>query len=321
MKHFHWFTQHPGISKEAFGSMLLTQRSFLPPNNNLPDSYEAALHAIEPYLVDTIVYDVCTNDCVVFRKEYAESTQCPKCGSDRYISPQSQVAVRKFTYLPLKPRLARLFGTASTAALLQAHAQTSVERNGKIFDIQQSRAWDAAYGHGGVFGEDPRGISLAMCTDGVNPWAHNKVTYSMWPIMLTLLNLPRHLRNRFSSILLVGIIPGNGTKEAHNLNPYIDIMVDELLELSCSTLFDAYRNAPFECKVSILLYILDYPGIGKVMSVVGSGGYQGCAFCELKGQHNSTLCKMVYLQNRRFLPADSVMRKDNKWYISQYNYL
>ena len=64
-----------------------------------------------------------------------------------------------------------------------------------------------------------------MCTDGVNPFAHNKVTYSMWPIMLTLLNLPRKSRNRFGSIMLQGIIPGNGTKEMYNINPYIDIMV------------------------------------------------------------------------------------------------
>ena len=37
------------------------------------------------------------------------------------------------------------------------------------------------------------------------------VTYSMWPIMLNLLNLPRKIRNLFSSILLVGIVPANGT--------------------------------------------------------------------------------------------------------------
>ena len=92
--------------------------------------------------------------------------------------------------------------------------------------------------------------------------------------------------------MLVGIIPGNGSKEASDLNPYINILVDELLELSCSSLFDAYQNAPFKCKVSILLYILDYPGLGKVMSTVGSGAYQGCAFCDLKGQHNTDLCKI-----------------------------
>lgn len=179
-----------------------------------------------------------------------------------------------------------------------------------IYDIHQSQAWEAAYNCTGIFGGDPRGISLALCADGVNPFAHNKVSYSMWPIMLTLLNLPRKIRNRFSSILLVGIIPANGTKEPHNLNPYIDIiLVDELLELCSSTLFDAYQNAPFKAKAAILLHVLDYPGMGKMMSVVGSGG---CMFCDLEGTHNSDLQKTIYLQNRRFLPEDSDLRKDKE---------
>ena len=71
--------------------------------------------------------------------------------------------------------------------------------------------------------------------------------------------------------------------EPHDLNPYIDILVDELLELSSSTLFDAFQKVPFKAKVEILLHILDYPGICKVMSVVGSGGINGCMFCDLKG--------------------------------------
>lgn len=144
-------------------------------------------------------------------------------------------AVRRYTYLPIKPRLTRLFGTANIAAVLQSHTALG-NSSARVYDIQQSSAWEAAYSSDGVFAGDPWGISLAFCTDGVNPFAHNKVTYSMWPLMMTLLNLPRKLRNRFSSILLVGVIPGNGTKEAFHLDPYIDILVDELLEISCSRL-------------------------------------------------------------------------------------
>ena len=118
------------------------------------------------------------------------------------------------------------------------------------------------------------------------------------------------MRNRFSSILLVGIIPSDEAQEAHSLNPYLEVLVDELLELSSSTLFDAYQNAPFQCKATLLLHVLDYPGISKVMSVVGSGGFQGCVFCDLPGEQDVNLQKTVYLRNRRFLPEHSEMRKD-----------
>ena len=53
-------------------------------------------------------------------------------------------------------------------------------------------------------------------------------------------------------------------------------------------------------QAAALLYMLDYPGIGKVMSVVGSGGFQGCMFCDLEGSRNEDLKKMVYVQNRQF---------------------
>ncbi len=191
------------------------------------------------------------------------------------------------------------------AQVLQSHAVVQDSKTETIVDIQQSRAWESAYSDTGIFEGDPRGVSLSLCTDGVNPFAHNKVSYSMWLIMLTLLNLPRKMRNRFPSVLLLGIIPSNGAQEAHSLNPYLDVLVDELLELSSSTLFDTYQNAPFQCKVAILLHVLDYPGIGKVMSVVGFGGYQGCAFCGLHGERNEDLRKTVYLQNRHFLPEHS----------------
>ena len=302
VKYFTWFCEHPGISKEALSSALAMQHQLLPPNNNLPNSYETALRIIEPYLVKPVVYDVCINDCVVFTGQHKLHSACPECGSDRYVSENSHTAVRHFTYLPIAPRLQRMFGNANVAQVLQSHAivRHSELDQGRVFDIQQSIAWRKFYSEDGMFEGDSRGLSLSLCTDGVNPFAHNKVSYSMWPIMLSLLNLPRNMRYHFGSILLVGIIPSNGTQEPRSLNPYLEILVDELLKLSGSTLYDAYQKAPFKCKVAVLLYILDYPGISKVLSVIGSGGIQGCMFCNIQGTRNEDLNKTIYLQNRRF---------------------
>ena len=61
------------------------QNHMLPAGNKLPSSYEAALAAIEPYLVQPINFDVCQNDCIIFRKQHADHLECPKCGSKRYV--------------------------------------------------------------------------------------------------------------------------------------------------------------------------------------------------------------------------------------------
>ena len=72
----------------------------------------------------------------------------------------------------------------------------------------------------------------------------------MTPIILTILNLPRHMRNSFGNMNLVGIIPaGNGKSEAKKVDPYVEVLVDEILELCETQMYNAYRNAPVNVKI------------------------------------------------------------------------
>ena len=55
--------------KEALSSLLYLQcHSILPENNLLPDSYEAGLKIIKPFLVEPVMYHACPNDCVLFSR-------------------------------------------------------------------------------------------------------------------------------------------------------------------------------------------------------------------------------------------------------------
>ena len=279
-QHFDWFTSHPGTSKQALSDILHMQHHLiLPAGNLLPDSYDSALKMIEPFLIQPITFHACRNDCILFRNEHACSVSCPKCDAPRY--KYGSVPAKRFLYLPIRPRLERISGTSKLSQIVQAHGLLSDSEN--ILDIQDAPVWKQAFKPDGIFKGDPRGIGLSLCTDGVNPFSHQRVTYSMWPIMMTILNLPRHVRNCFSNILLLGIIPGSGRKEAQSLSPYLELIVDELLSLADITLFDAYKGAPFKVKVELMLYILDYPGVCKIFNVSGSGAYKGCMWCDIKG--------------------------------------
>jgi hypothetical protein len=59
------------------------------------------------------------------------------------------------------------------AGVLQSHL--CVEENADLGDIHDSEAWLEAYSSDVIFGGDARGMSLALCTDGVNPFGHNRV--------------------------------------------------------------------------------------------------------------------------------------------------
>ena len=124
-EYLHWFTKHPGTSKQALSEILYMQHhTILPKDNMLPDSYKKAIRIVKSYLVEPTLYDVCPNDCIIYRNHMSDLEKCPKCNTERFKSNGS-VRPRSLCYLPLGPRLMRLFGTSNLAKLVQEHGKVS----------------------------------------------------------------------------------------------------------------------------------------------------------------------------------------------------
>ena len=208
----------------------------------------------------------------------------------------------------------RSFGTASISEALQSHqGQRATDARQKVVlkDLYDSPIWKDIYSDDGLLLSDPRGLSLSLCLDGLNPWNKNKTNYSMWPIVLGQLNLPQMIRNLFGNLILVGIIPAQREgKEPFHLDPYLEVLVDELLCLTDCRIYDAYKDEVFNAKVDILIHVLDYQGIRKVFHMTGTGSYRGCSWCQIKGTYCPHLRKMIYLGNRRYLTSNKPMRND-----------
>ncbi|XP_069110224.1 uncharacterized protein [Argopecten irradians] len=301
---FHLFSSHPSMSKEMFTNNLklncflnshLNQRQLHP----IPTTYKEARKMIQPYVLQKQVYFSCVNDCKIFKNEN-KSDQCQFCGSREK---------KRFIYLPIGPRLARYFGERNLAKLLHDHSRRQESIESDMWDLHDSPSWKQHYSADGYFNGSMNGISLAFEVDGVNPFHNVGVQYSMTPMMLTLLNLPREIRNSFENIMLVGIIPGSGRSEAGKLDPYINIMVDEMLELTECTLVDSYLDAPVQIKIKLLFYVMDYPGLSKVFNLQGSGGLSACHWCHVRGEYNGNLNKTIYPSNFLYLSSDDPLIK------------
>lgn len=269
---FSWFSAFPGLSKESFSRLLLILHLYLlPPGNKLPCTYASALKILKPYLTPVTDYHCCINDCIVYRNsssgDFEKLTSCPVCSEPRYhhngLSPQ-----KRFKYLSIVTRLQRFFGNSKTSELMQKHVQSIKSKPTVVNNIHQSSAWKEWYSQSGMYHGESRSVSFALCTDGLNPFAHEKTQYSMWPIFLVPLNLPHSLRLKPGAMLLTGIIPG--PQEPKNIDPYLDVIVDDILDLEKVTVYDAYRNEKFTLKGNILLHILDYPGQNKVFKSQGT---------------------------------------------------
>lgn len=204
-------------------------------------------------------------------------------------------------------------------------------------NIHESQAWQQLYDGDGEFGGEVRSLAFALCLYGTNPFAKDKYSYSMCPVLMVPLNLPQSLRTSARSIMLTGIIPGPA--EVKNTDPYVDVLVDEIFELQNTPVYDALHDEEFNLKITITLNILDYPGQNKLFHcstitidmlllyymlvpefiiffflyvyILGAGAYAGCAYCTTKGEYAKELNKMVYLKHRSFLPHDYLLRSSD----------
>ena len=159
--------------------------------------------------------------------------------------------------MPIVPRIARWYGTKNLAKILHSsklktNGHLSSYADGAIFKQQLSN---------GVFKDSNQVncVPLAIFADGVNPNKNQTVQKSIWPLILTWITLPQELRYILGPMMLAGIIPGYGRKEPKSLDPYINVLVTELLSnLECK-LYDSYTNSPVTVKIAFLQYLCDIP--------------------------------------------------------------
>jgi hypothetical protein len=270
-----WFSSYPGISKSAFSRLMYILHTFiLPAGNSLPQSYDDVIKKMQPFLSPIKDYHCCVNDCIIFRdsdacdEKYAKLSECPKCGEDRYEIGTS-IPRKRFKYFPLENRVRQLFSNPTTSQLIQNHASSdsSIPTSNVVTDIHQSHAWKSWYSPTGMFAGDSRSLSFAICMDGLNPFSREKSSYSMCPMFLMNLNLPSHIRKLAGSIMLTGLIPG--PREPKHIDPYVDVLVDDIMHLNTLTVHDSYKNETFSLKADIVLNIFDYPGQNKVLKCQG----------------------------------------------------
>lgn len=102
---------------------------------------------------------------------------------------------------------------------------------------------------------NPRNQVLQGCIDPFNPFEEGNSVYSMTPILLQYLTLPKSERYKNRNMDLIGVIPGPGNP--YSFQPFIDVMVDELIELHNTGIeIEGVGNV----RSMLLSFSCDYPG-------------------------------------------------------------
>ena len=113
-----------------------------------------------------------------------------------------------------------------------------------------------------IFFSNPNNQVLQVCVDPFNPFEEGNSVYSITPILMQYLTLSNKERYKNRNMDLIGIIPGPNMPSS--FQPYIHILVDELIELHNKGIkIEGIGNI----RVMLLSCSCDYPGTISLSSL------------------------------------------------------
>ncbi|KAF5799082.1 hypothetical protein HanRHA438_Chr07g0310641 [Helianthus annuus] len=186
-------------------------------------------------------------------------------------------------------------------------------KEGSMAHPSDGMAWKHFDSENPDFAKEIRNVRLGLCTDGFNPNNSNSIPYSLWPVFLTIYNLPPWMSMKDSFVEVSLIIPG-GKSPGQNIDMFLRPLIDELKELYGEGIevYDAYRKENFIMRVILLWTVSDFPAYA-MLSGWSTHGRLACPYC--MGDTNAFWLhaggKTSWFDcHRRFLPMSHPFRTD-----------
>ena len=113
------------ISQGAMDSMIDLMKELVDPNVEIPDSYYKANALVSKLGHSSIRIDCCEKGCMLYYKEDVNLESCKFCSHPHYKigSTGKKLAIKAIHYLPLIPRLKRLYASNSSAPHMRWHRE------------------------------------------------------------------------------------------------------------------------------------------------------------------------------------------------------
>ncbi|XP_057803207.1 uncharacterized protein LOC131018507 [Salvia miltiorrhiza] len=305
-------------SDKSFTDLLSLLGDMLPAYNVLPSSLYEAKKTLGTLGMEYEKIHACPNDCVLYRKEYVDYSNCPTCGVARWkesknTSLKKRVPEKVLWYFPPISRFQRMFRSKHIAKDLAWHADERVQDN-YLRHPADSPSWRKVDLKWPEFGNEKRNLRLALSADGINPHKLMTSSYSCWPILLVTYNLPPWMCFKRKFIMLTMLIAGPKQPE-NDIDVYLAPLVDDLAHLWSVGVrtYDAYRDETFLLKAVLLWTINDLPAYGNLAGCKVKG-YHACPICGEDTYEKRLKCsrKISFTGHRRFLRESHPYRRQKK---------
>ncbi|CAL2247049.1 unnamed protein product [Prunus armeniaca] len=285
----------------------------LPMDNCLPKDHKQAQKVLNGLGLGYEKIHACKNNCMLFYKEHESLDTCPICNESRFkMTSQNRttkIPQKVMRYLPLKPRLQRLYMSTHTATDMRWHKEKQVDDDVMRHPVD-GEAWKEFDRTFPEFAADPRNVRLGLATDGFNPYGVLNQQHSTWPIFVFPYNLPpwKCMKKEYM-MMTVLIIEDPG----RSIDVYLRPLVDELKDLWTNGVrtYDKSTGKMFTLRAAVMWTVNDFPAYAMV-SGWSTKGYMACPVCKedvTSGWHAGKVC---YLGHRRWLPWDHEWREKDK---------
>ncbi|XP_028208335.1 uncharacterized protein LOC114391537 [Glycine soja] len=312
-----------GWSDKSFTELVLLLKNMFPEHNSLPKSHYEAKKILCPVGLEYQRIHACPNDCLLYRNEFLDMRFCPTCGLSRYKANDGEGTEGSATassrptkvcwYLPIIPRLKRLFASEQDSKYLRWHIDER-RMDGMIrhpADCTQWKTFDSLYPS---FAQEPRNLRLALASDGMNPFGNLTTNHSSWPVLLMIYNFPPWLSMKRKYMLLSMMIAGP-KQPGNDIDVYLAPLIEDLTKLWVDgvEVYDANAKRSFNLRAMLFCTINDFPAYGN-LSGYSVKGHHACPICEkntcyIQLTHRK---KTVYTRHRRFLSRNHPYRRLKK---------
>ncbi|KAJ9539492.1 hypothetical protein OSB04_032225 [Centaurea solstitialis] len=136
----HWKAEHnvPVATYDPNYGMI---KEMLPEGNKLPANFYETKKCLKKLALPKVKIDACKNHCMLFYKLHSNLTHCLYCKESRYkTSGQRKVSNLVLTYLPIVPRLQRLYMSKKTSKEMTWHKDHQTEP-GVMVHPSDGEAW------------------------------------------------------------------------------------------------------------------------------------------------------------------------------------
>ncbi|XP_010431497.1 PREDICTED: uncharacterized protein LOC104715823 [Camelina sativa] len=310
-----------GMSENFFDQLLKMVHEMLPKDNVLPRSTDEMKKFLKIFGFGYDKIHACKNDCILYRKQYADIETCPRCGISRWDRDMNTgeenkgIPAKVLRYFPIKDRFRRMFRSKRMAEDLRWHFNNA-STDGTMKHPVDSLTWANANDKWPEFAAEPRNLRLGLSTDGMNPFAIQNTKYSTWPVLLVNYNMHPTLCMKAENMMLTLLIPGP-TAPSNNIDVYLAPLIDDLKDLwhEGILVYDSFMKENFTLRAMLMWSITDYPALGS-LSGCKVKGIQACIVCgkDTPSRWLKFSRKHVYLGNRKRLRPDHPYRRRKKWF-------